>query len=410
MLYPEIAMKSTLICTTVLTALALAPVALAQNAKTIKIGEIGSYSSAPQLWQPYRNGGQLAVEEINAAGGVAGRMLEIVSRDDGGNRDESVHQAQALISYEKVDVLSGTYHSNIGLAVAAVAAHNRKLFIATEPLTDAITWDQGNRYTFRLRPSTYMQAAMLVEEAAKLPARRWAMLAPNYEYGQSAVASFKLLLKARRPDVEFVGEEWPALDKIDAVKVVQALAQAKPDAIFNATFGNDLAKFVHEGRRRGLFAKTKVVSMLTGEPENLDLLKEETPPGWIVTGYPWEQIGTAEHARFVTAYRKKFNDYPRLRSVVGYTVMMAIAAGLKKAGSTDSEKLVAAMRNLNVEAPTGPIVFRAIDQQSTMGAYVGTLEVKDGKGIMSNWHYADGKKYLPDDAYVRTRRPASAMK
>ena len=59
-----------------------------------------------------------------------------------------------------------------------------------------------------------MQAAMLVEEAAKLPAKRWATIAPNYEYGQSAVASFKELLKAKRPDVEFVGEQWPAQGKL----------------------------------------------------------------------------------------------------------------------------------------------------------------------------------------------------
>jgi hypothetical protein len=74
-------------------------------------------------------------------------------------------------------------------------------------LSDALVWSQGNRYTFRLRPSTYMQAAMLVEEAAKLPARRWAVVAPNYEYGQSAVRWFKELLTKARPDVQFVAEQ-----------------------------------------------------------------------------------------------------------------------------------------------------------------------------------------------------------
>lgn len=388
----------------------LAQQVAAQSARVIRIGDINSYSAATEFAQPYRNGWQLAVEQINDGGGINGHLLEVVSRDDRGVQDEAARQAQALITYDKVDVLTGTYRSNIGLAVAAVAARNKKVFVAAEPLTDAITWDKGNRYTFRLRPSTYMQAAMLVEMAARLPARRWAMLAPNYEYGQSAVASFKLLLKTMRPDVEFVGEEWPALGKIDAAKSVRALVQAKPDAIFNVTFGADLVKFVREGGRRGLFAGTTVVSMLAGEPEILDLLKDETPRGWIVTGYPWEQIDTSEHNKFAAAYRKKFNDHPRLGAVVGYTVIMAIAEGIKKAESTDSEKLIKAMRDLHFVTPLGPSMFRAIDHQSTMGAYVGTLDVKDGKGIMSNWHYADGKNYLPDDAYVRTRRPASAMR
>jgi branched-chain amino acid transport system substrate-binding protein len=337
-------------------------------------------------------------------------MLEVVSRDDGGKQDLAIRHARRLIANDKVDVLAGAYMSNIGLALAAEAARHKKLFVASEPLTDALTWDKGNRYTFRLRPSTYMQAAMLVEQAAKLPARRWAMLAPNYEYGQSAVASFKLLLKARRPDVVFVGEQWPTLGKLDAAAAVQALQQARPDAIFNATFGPDLAQFAHEGARRGLFPKTLVVSMLSGEPENLDMLKDDIVKGWIVTGYPWQQIHTPEHSKFMQAYQKKYGDYPRLGSVVGYTLILAIAEAIKRAESTDSEKLISAMRNLSIVSPFGPVSFRAIDQQSTMGAFVGTLDQKDGKGVMSNWHYADGKEYLPDDAYVKTRRPAAAIK
>lgn len=381
-----------------------------QDSKPIRLGEINSYSAVPQFGGAYRNGWQLALEEINALGGVNGRPLEVIARDDEGTRELAVRHAQALLGQEKVDVLMGTYFSNIGLAVSAEAAHHKKVFIAAEPLTDALTWDRGNRYTFRLRPSTYMQAAMLAEEAAKLPGRRWAMLAPNYEYGQSAVASFKLLLKARRADVEFVGEQWPALGKLDGAAVVQALLKAKPDVIFNASFGPDLAKFVHEGTRRGLFANTAVVSMLTGDPENIEQLKEATLKGWIVTGYPWEQIETTEHKRFVAAYTKKFNDHPRLGSLVGYTMMMALADGIRQAGSADSEKLVTAMRGLRFNSPLGPLSFRAVDQQATMGAYVGILDLKDGKGGMRDWRYAEGQKYLPPDAFVRTLRPAAAMR
>ena len=124
-------------------------------------------------------------------------MLEVISRDDAGKPDDAVRVANELVSNEKVDILAGTYFSHIGLAVSDYALRSKKVFVAAEPLTDAITWDKGNRYTFRLRPSTYMQAAMLVDRAAALPAKRWATVAPNYEYGQSAVAVFKELLKAR---------------------------------------------------------------------------------------------------------------------------------------------------------------------------------------------------------------------
>ena len=375
----------------------------------IKIGEIHSYSSIPQFTTPYRQGWQLAVEEINAKGGLLGRKVQVISRDDAGKPEEALRHAVELTSNEKVDVLAGGFLSNVGLALADHALKNKRLFVASEPLTDAIVWDKGNRYTFRLRPSTYMQAAMLVEEAAKLPAKRWATIAPNYEYGQSAVATFKEQLKAKRPDVEFVAEQWPVLGKLDAGTTLQAVTQAKPDAIFNVTFGADLAKLVREGNQRNVFPKIPVVSLLSGEPESLDVLKDETPPGWIVTGYPWDQIDTKEHASFALNYYKRYNENPKVGSVVGYATMQAIFGAIAKAKSVDNEKLVKAMRGLKFQTPFGAAEFRALDQQSTMGAYVGKLDVRGGKGTMVQWRYADGRDYQPTDAYVRSRRTAAAM-
>jgi branched-chain amino acid transport system substrate-binding protein len=377
--------------------------------KPIRIGEINSYSAMPQFTTPYRQGWQLAVDEVNAAGGLLGRPVEVIARDDSGKPEEALKHAVELTASEKVDVLAGGYLSNVGLALADFAVKNKRLFLASEPLTDAIVWDKGNRYTFRLRPSTYMQSAMLVEEAAKMPAKRWATIAPNYEYGQSAVASFKELLKARRPDVEFVAEQWPVLGKLDAGSTLQTIMQAKPDAIFNVTFGADLAKLVREGNQRNVFPRTPVVSLLSGEPEYLDVLRDETPKGWTVTGYPWDQIDNRDHASFTANYYKKYNENPKVGSVVGYATMQAIFAAIRQAKSTDNEKLVLAMRGLKFSTPFGPAEFRAIDQQSTMGAFVGKLDQRGGKGTMVQWRYADGKNYQPSDAYVRGRRPAAAM-
>jgi branched-chain amino acid transport system substrate-binding protein len=228
---------------------------------------------------------------------------------------------------------------------------------------------------------------------------------PNYEYGQSAVASFKARLKALQADVEFVAEQASPLGKLDAGPVVQALAEAKPDAIFNVLFGADLAKFVREGNNRGLFEKTAVVSLLTGEPEYLDPLKAEAPQGWIVTGYPWYAIESAAHKQFAEAYQRRYKDYPRLGSVVGYSTIKALAAGFKAAGSVDTEKLVAAFQGLEFETPFGAAKFRAIDHQSTMGAYVGRIGLQAGKGVMQQFRYADGAKHLPSDDQVRQLRP-----
>ena len=188
---------------------------------TIKIGEINSYSAIPSFTEPYRKGWQLALDEINAAGGVDGKKLEVVSKDDGGKPADAVTAANELVANDGVAMLAGTFFSNIGLAVSDYAKQKKILFLAAEPLTDAITLSKGNRYTFRLRPGTYEQAAMLADEAAKLPAKKWATIAPNYEYGQSAVAAFKKLLSAKRPDIQWVGEQWPPQGKIDAGAVAE---------------------------------------------------------------------------------------------------------------------------------------------------------------------------------------------
>ncbi|SOE85405.1 amino acid/amide ABC transporter substrate-binding protein, HAAT family [Burkholderia sp. YR290] len=387
--------------------LAVSLTALSASAQqTIKIGEINSYKAQPAFLMPYKNGWNLALDQVSATGGVLGKKLEVISRDDNANPGDTIRVAQELIARERVQLLFGGYLSNTGLALTDFAKQKRMFFLAAEPLTDKIVWADGNKYTYRLRPSTYMQVAMLAPEAAKLKKKRWALVYPNYEYGQSAVATFKKLLKAAQPDVEFVTEQATPLGNLDAGSTVQALADAKPDAIFNVLFSADLGKFVREGNTRGLFKDRSVVSLLTGEPDYLDTLGAEAPVGWIVTGYPWYSIDTPANKKFVADYEAKYHDYPRLGSVVGYAALMSIANGIKKAGSTDPDKLAAAFKGLNVDTPFGPIMYRPQDNQSTMGAFVGVTALKDGKGVMTSYRYIDGASVQPSDAEVKKLRPA----
>ncbi len=383
---------------------AFAMPAMAQE--PIRIGEINSYKAQAAFLEPYKRGMELAVDEVNAAGGINGRKITLITRDDNANPGDAVRAAEELLSRERVDVLAGSFLSHIGLALGDFARQKKVFFLASEPLTDKMVWENGNRYTFRLRASTYMQAAMLVPEAVKLKKKRWAIVYPNYEYGQSAALTFKQLMKSAQPDVEFVAEQATPLGRVDAGSVTQALADARPDAIFNVLFGADLAKFVREGNTRRLFEGREVVSLLTGEPEYLDPLKEETPNGWVVTGYPWYGIQTTEHKAFLQAYQAKYRDYPRLGSVVGYSTIKSLAEGMKKAGGADTEKLISAFRGLQVQTPFGLISYRALDHQSTMGAFVGRTHRKDGQGVMVDYRYLDGAAYQPSDQEVRRLRPA----
>ena len=157
--------------TTVLAMLACA-LGAAQAQDVYTIGEINSYKAQPAFLEPYKKGMELALAQINITGGINGKKLVLITRDDNGNPADAVRAAEELIAREKVDVLMGSFLSHVGLALTDFAQQKKRFFLAAEPLTDKIVWEQGNRYTFRLRPSTYMQVAMLVPEAAAMKKKR----------------------------------------------------------------------------------------------------------------------------------------------------------------------------------------------------------------------------------------------
>jgi branched-chain amino acid transport system substrate-binding protein len=378
--------------------------ALAQQ-PPVKVGELNSYARWAAFTLPYRNGWQLALDEINAKGGVlGGRKIEVVTRDDGATPGDATRVAEELVTREGVSFLFGSFLSNVGVAMADFANQKKILYLAAEPLTDSITLDQGNRYTFRIRPNNHTQVGMLVEQAKASGAKRWAIVAPNYEYGQSAAEAFKRLVKERLPGAEIVAEQYPALGKIEAGATVSALDQARPDGIFNVLFGADLTQFVREGNTRGLFEGKTVLSLLTGEPEWLLPLKDEVPEGWTVTGYPWDEISDPKHKAFVAAYRANYNETPRLGSLLGYMIMYMIRDTIDKASSTDTEALIKALEGATFDTVIGPVAMRGIDNQSTMGAWVGKLVLKGAAGGMKDWVYLDGPKFMHSEVEAKALR------
>jgi branched-chain amino acid transport system substrate-binding protein len=370
----------------------------------IRIGEINSYTGiAAGFTLPYRQAMEMAVEEVNAGGGLLGRRVEVLFRDDKGNPAEAVKHAQELVFGEKVALLAGTFLSNVGLAVSDFAKQHKVLFVAAEPLTEAITWSQGHRYTFRVRPNTHSQGRMLAERAARLPYRKWAVIGPNYEYGRRAWDTFWARLKELKPDVHLTGEHWPTLGKIEPGGYVSALLGQHPEAVYVSLFGSDWIAFAREGGKRGLFPAAFFVGILLGEPEYIEPLKLEAPEGMLVTGYPWYDIQIPAHKEFVARFEKRAGRTPVVGSVVGYITFLSIFEAIRKAGSAETEKLVTALEGLKVETPIGSITYRPFDHQSTMGAWVGTtkLDRKRGVGIMVNWEYVPGERVLPSEAEVR---------
>ena len=249
---------------------------------------------------------------------------------------------------------------------------------------------------------------MLMPAAAAAKKKRWALVYPNFEYGQSAAASFKEMLKKAQPDVEFVTEQAPPLGKVDAGAVAQAIDDAKPDAIFNVLFGADLAKFVREGNTRGVFKNRTVVSLLSGEPEYLDPLKDEAPVGWIVTGYPWDKIKTPEHKAFVARLPEEVQRLSAAR-LDRRLLDDEVGGGGHRQGQVDRHREA----GRGVQGPQGRRSVRPVrvsrqrpsgdDGRLCRQDRAGERQGHDGRLQIRRW-----RNVLPGDAEVKKLRPAEA--
>ena len=295
------------------------PLAPAHAQGVIKIGEINSYKAQPAFLEPYKKGMELAVDEINAAGGVNGKKLELITRDDNANPGDAVRVAEELVSREKVDADAGTFLSNTGLAVADFAKQKKFFFLAGEPLTDKITWQGGNQLHLPPAPRHLHAGRDAGARSRQAEEEALGRRLPQLRIRPVGRRRVQELLKAAQPDVEFVAEQAPPLGKVDAGAVVQALADAKPDAIFNVLFGADLSKFVREGNTRGLFkdrdggqrADRRARVPRPAEGRDAQRLDRHRLP---VVRHP-----DARAQGLLPGLPRKYKDYPRLGSVVGYS-------------------------------------------------------------------------------------------
>jgi branched-chain amino acid transport system substrate-binding protein len=379
--------------------------AAAQGSQPIKIGEINSYTGPIAAFtQVYRNGMDLAVEQVNANGGVLGRKLEVIHKDDNFSPADATTMANELAQNEKVDLLAGTYLSPMGLAVANYAQQNHVLFVATEPLANEITWEHGSRYVFRVEEPISHTTATFVQKAP-LDCKKWAATGPISPAVSGMDTDFQAGMAKRQASFAWGGELLSPLGKMSPGATIDFLERSGADCVLNSQAGPDLVALLREGRARGYFDKVKVVSLQTGIPEWLNTLKAEAPVGWIVSGYPWQSVPWPAHKKFVADYQAKYNNDPGFGSFIGYLSIQAIVAGISRAGSTDTEKMIKGFRGAEFDSIAGRSRWR-LDHQLNLGGWVGTVAVKDGKAFMVDSEYIT--EGYPTEEEGLKRRPAGA--
>jgi branched-chain amino acid transport system substrate-binding protein len=362
------------------------PVAIA--ADSIKIGYPMPLSGPASVYGvPIVKGAEMAVQEINASGGILGRKVELLTRDSKASADEAVRLARELIIKDNVDFLSGTLTSAEAPAVSTIAKENKIVFVAPTSKTIQLTSPANlHPYIFRLASNTDIDGrtgASII--ASWKDVKRVATIAPDYAYGRDAVAAFVDYIKKARPDIEIIDQQWPKLGQSDFTPFITAQMAKKPDAVFCDVFGGDFVTFAKQAAPLGYFKAINNRLADGGEVGTTDAAKAlgaDYPYGIWTDAYDpviWPDNEPPTHKAYIERLKKFTNEeYASGWAIMGYASIFALAEGIKKAGSTNSDKVAKAMLGLSFDTPVGKLTFNEKTHETEMGEFWGQM-VKDDR-------------------------------
>lgn len=372
-------MNTTLRTASLPLALALAGLAGSALAQTqpIRIGVVtplsGTYAG---IGQQVKWGLDLAARQINAAGGVAGRPLELIYEDEEANPAVAVQKAEKLFQVNKVDFLTGTVNSGSTLAVGQLAERNGRLIATTVSFADSITGDKCSPNVFRVNARAGMQSAALADWLSSTrPNANVFYLGPDYEMGRSTVAAFKTAAEAK--GAKSVGEVFAPLDNKDYSPFFGQMRSARPAVIYTSVAGNDTVRLFSQMAEFGISRNVQVVGASgTVTSQNLPAIGKAADGFVTGVGYA-TSIDSPENRKFVADFEAANKAAPDLYGADSYGVLFFYKAAVEKAGSTDTDKVRTAMRGLQWNTPQGTKTMRAGDHQAMQDMYA--MRVNGGK-------------------------------
>lgn len=362
-----------------LMAILLVPV-FVQAADPIKVGIVDSYSGPPSTYtNDVRDGFQLAIDQINAKGGVLGRKITFVTRDDKFKVDLGLSAAKELIMREKVDLLVGTINSAVALAIADLAKKEKIPFIATYSKSSNITGAKGHKYVFSMNENTEMAGKAAAAGLAKLPYVNYWIAGDDYEYGHAIADGVWNHLKKLKPDVKLLGQSWWKVGEPDFTPYITSILAAKPDAVIVATGGAGCVPFLKAAKATGFNERVPFFMHTATELSTLRPLGLDAPEGVIGTAnYYFYFPETPENKAFVEEFKKAYNRYPSFGSLIGWFTAKFIAKAYEKAGKVDPEKFAEALSGMSVDSPIGKLTVRAVDNQVMLPMFMGRTKKAPG--------------------------------
>jgi len=320
-------------------------------------------------------GHQMAAEEINAAGGLlGGRKIEYVIRDDKLKPGIAVEEFRRMVTRDQVDFVMGVISSGVALAVSEVAKEMKVLFVDTIAQTAALTEEQGHDYVVRLNTNSVTLGRTAALAAAKGPWKSYYFIGPDYEWGHRVNADFWNYLQAKKQGVSKMGDLWPKLGERDFSAHITAMLNAKPDAVFTSLWGGDLIAFIKQANAYGFFQKVQFIATGAGDLDILEPLGAEMPDGIMATflyAFDRHPVKQAQNEKFIEEFKKRSGTLPKSGDIIGYVSTYVMAEAIKKAASTDSAKLNAAMRGAKYDTLLGDVTVRDFDGQATFAYNTG---------------------------------------
>jgi branched-chain amino acid transport system substrate-binding protein len=342
----------------------------------IKVGIIDTYSGpATTYTYDVRDAFKLAIDEINAKGGVLKRKIEFTTRDDKFKVDICLSMAKELVMMEKVDILMGTINSAATLAVSEYCKTEKIPFIVTFSKSDKITGEKGHRYIFSITENTAMIGKAAAAGLAKKPYIKYWIAGDDYEYGHALADGVWGNLKKLKPGVELIGQSWWKVGEPELTPYLTAITAAKPDAVIFATGGASMVNAMKAAKATGFAEKIPMFIHTATEHSTIAPLGLDAPEKVIGTSnYHFYYPDSPKNKAFAKAFKDAYGREPKVGALYGYLAAQFISKALEKAGKMDREKFIDALSGLKVDSPIGEIEMRAFDHQAMLPMYMGVTK------------------------------------
>lgn len=355
----------------------------AANAQDIKIGVLYPTSGGGAIYGgPAMEGHNLAVEEINAAGGINGRKLVTFARDTKLNPSAAASAAKELVTKDGVDMLIGGLSSAVGLAISEVAKQEGVIYLATIPKTIQMTTSKLHSHVFRTASNTDFEGDAIAQIVKQVGGKKVCNIQLDYAYGHDLSDGIMKGLARHAPDAEIVMELRPKLRATDYNVFITQIMGAGCDVVTSGLWGSHFVDFAQQASPFGMFDQIKAY-ISGGEVASHEVagkMGDDYPPNVYSNTYElWYHAVSPSHKAFQEkiAARVGTNETP-MWPVLAYIGVNFYAEAVAKSGGTDSAGVIAALEGMTIETPVGSRTIDAKTHQANTGQFWGPMVEKDG--------------------------------